>query len=414
MNKKTSIGIGIAAVVIITAIIFMVIASNNDTPIAIENKITSADKPLAALINYRAIDDTRQDDGIAILDINPDSKTFGNILQDVPVGEGVLMHHPFYNSDGSKLYNTSLMGETLYRVNLHEDTIFDVKPLDAGSCVVGEDMYFAKNLEKFYLTCMGSDNVMIFDSNTDQMIGQISASKDENPDAFVKYPHGISGNEKIDRLIFTETVAPTLDDSGTSVTVAELSTGKIISTIELLQDPDTPSAPVEVQFHPEHNIAYVSGMFDGTIWALLWNDQTKLFEPKLVDDAKTREQGMPLDISFGPHGNLYISFAVPGVVNEYSLENPEQPRLLRTIPAENGAHHVLFSPDNKYMFVQNNLLNLDGLNSGTISVVDYETGETVTTLDVFKEQGMMIESLDLLIPNTLNQKVTIQENEEST
>ncbi len=129
-----------------------------------------------------------------------------------------------------------------------------------------------------------------------------------------------------------------------------------------------------------------------------------------MDDAKTRDQNMPLDITFGPNGNLYVSFANPGVVNEYSLENPESPKLLRTLPAQQGAHHVLFSPDNQYMFVQNNLLNLEGINAGTISVVDFETGDLITTLDGFTGQGMMIESLDLLINNSINQKVTVLEN----
>ena len=69
------------------------------------------------------------------------------------------------------IYNTALMGEKLYRINLHDTKIFDVIPLDTGSCVVGEDMIFIKDGQKFYLTCMGSDNIMVFDANTDQLIG---------------------------------------------------------------------------------------------------------------------------------------------------------------------------------------------------------------------------------------------------
>ena len=271
-------------------------------------------------------------------------------------------------------------------------------------------MYFSKNGDRFHLTCMGSDNIIIFDGNTDEKIGEILSDKEQNPDRFVKYPHGISADEGIDRIIFTETVSPSLDNPGTTVTIAEYSTGKILSNIELLQDEKIPSAPVEVQFHPKKHIAYVSGMLDGTIWALVWNEKTNSFDPTLVDDAKTRDQNMPLDITFGPNGNLYVSFANPGIVNEYSLENPEQPKLLRTLPAQYGAHHVLFSPDNQYMFVQNNLLNLDGINAGTISVVDFKTGNLITTLDGFTKQGMMIESLDLLINNSINQKVTSSEN----
>ena len=80
------------------------------------------------------------------------------------------------------------------------------------------------------------------------------------------------------------------------------------------------------------------------------------------------------------------------------------------MPADTGAHHVLFSPDNQYMFVQNNLLNLDGINSGTISVVDFQTGELIDTIDALVENGMMIESFDLVFHNSINQKVTLADN----
>lgn len=362
---------------------------------------------ITALINYRSIDDSRQNDGLAIIDLNPNSDTFGNILQDVPIGDGVLMHHSFYNSDKSKLYNSALMGDRLYSVNLHDNKIFEVTPIETGSCVVGEDMIFSQDGERFYLTCMGSDNVMVFDAKTDQVIGEISTSQEENPDAFTKYPHGISSDEKIDRMIITQTVSPALDDPQSKVTVIEFSTGKILSTIELTKSEGTPSAPVEVLFHPEEPIAYVSGMLDGTIWVLMWDEQSKSFEPKLVDDGTTREQSWPLDLNIGSNGNLYVSFAIPGVVNEYSLENPEQPELLRTLPAQPGAHHVLFSGDGQYMFVQNNLLNLDGLNSGTISVVEFSSGNLIATIDDLTTQGMMIESLDLIYQDSLT-KTTLE------
>jgi len=354
-----------------------------------------------ALINYRSIDESRQKDGLAIIDLNPHSETFGDVLQDVPIGEGVLMHHPFYNSDKSKLYNTSLMGEKLYRINLHDNKILDVIPLDTGSCVVGEDMIFSKDGERFYLTCMGSNNIMVFDAETDQLIGEIFAGQNENPNAFTKYPHGISADENIDRMIVTQTVSPALDDPQSSVSVIEFSTGKVLSTIELTKSHDIPSAPVEVLFHPDYSVAYVSGMLDGTIWVLEWDENTESFIPTLVDDGTKREHSWPLDLNIGPNGNLFVSFAVPGVVNEYSLKTPQQPELLRTLPAMPGAHHTLFSEDRKYMYVQNNLLDLDGLNSGTISVVDLTSGNQIATINDMLDNGMMIESIDWIYEESL-------------
>ena len=366
----------------------------------IKTKSTAELTPIKALINYRTIDEKREKDGLAIIDLNPHSKSFGNILQDVPVGKNVLLHHPFYNSDKTKIYNTALMGDRLYNVNIHDNKIFDVSPIETGSCIVGEDMIFSQDGEKFYLTCMGSNNILVFDAKTDELIDEIFSSQ-ENSEAYTKYPHGISANEKINRMIVTQTVSPNLDDPQSSVTVIELNTGKVLSNIKLEKTEGTPSAPVEVLFHPNFSLAYVSGMLDGTIWVLVWDEDTQSFVPKLADDGAQRDHSWPLDLNIGPNGNLFVSFAIPGVVNEYDLENAEEPKLVRTMPAMPGAHHTLFSSDGKYMFVQNNLLNLDGLNSGTISVVDLTSGNLIATIDDMLKQGMMIESIDFIYEDSL-------------
>ena len=115
-------------------------------------------------------------------------------------------------------------------------------------------------------------------------------------------------------------------------------------------------------------------MLDGTIWVLEWNENTESLSSILVDDGEEWGHSWPLDLNIAPNENLFVSFAVPGMINEYSLKIPQQPEFLRTLPAMSGTHHTLFSKDGKYMYVQNNLPNLDGLNSGTISVVDLVTG----------------------------------------
>ena len=110
MNQKTTVGIGVG--IIITAILVIAITISTDSFENNDQNITS-NEPITALINYRAIGDIREEDGLAIIDINPNSNTFEEILQDVPVGKEVFMHHPFYNQAGSKLYNTALAGENL-------------------------------------------------------------------------------------------------------------------------------------------------------------------------------------------------------------------------------------------------------------------------------------------------------------
>lgn len=54
-----------------------------------------------------------------------------------------------------------------------------------------------------------------------------------------------------------------------------------------------------------------------------------------------------------------------------------QPRFLQTIQAAPGAHHLVFSPDEKYLFVQNSLLNLPGMDDGSITVIDVAQGKAI-------------------------------------
>jgi hypothetical protein len=98
----------------------------------------------------------------------------------------------------------------------------------------------------------------------------------------------------------------------------------------------------------------------------------------------------------GPQGHLYVSWAQPGAVDVYSLQDPEQPRFLRTLPADAGAHHILFSTDGKTMYVQNNLLGLEAMDAGTITLVDVDSGRQIATVDSFLEAGLLPTSMVFL------------------
>lgn len=360
--------------------------------------------PLLTLVNYATY--TEEPDGLAIIDLNPYSETYSEILQLVPIGRDVRPHHSFYTIDATKLYNTALSGDRLYEVILHDARIFEIMPIEVGQCIMGEDLYFSEDGKRLYQTCMGSDNIIVLDIASNKVIDELQATFPDEP--YIKHPHGISADEKINRMLVTETVSPALDDPGSTVAEIEFDTGKVLSNIPLTKDSQNPSAPVEVLFHPNYSIAYVTGMLESSIWMLKWNPETESFETKLIDDGTERGHSWPLGIYPGPGDKLYVSWALPGVVTEYDLKDPENPRLARTIAADFGAHHILFSPDSKYMFVQNNLLNLEGMNSGTISVIDLKSGEKIDSIDTFVKEGMMPESFTFLDPRAFSDQPLVQ------
>lgn len=112
---------------------------------------------------------------------------------------------------------------------------------------------------------------------------------------------------------------------------------------------------------------------------------------------------MPLEMLYNTKGDrLYVTTAKPGFVNLYDNREPRRPKFLKTIPAAAGAHHTVLSPDEQYLFVQNSLLNLDGLSDGSITVIDLTQDKVIGSIDTLKAQGYNPNCI-MLLPNHLRQ-----------
>lgn len=85
---------------------------------------------------------------------------------------------------------------------------------------------------------------------------------------------------------------------------------------------------------------------------------------------------------------LYVTTAKPGHVSVYDVSNPQKPKFLKAIAAAAGAHHLVFSSDERYLFVQNSLLNLPGMSDGSITVIDVAKGEPIASVDTLKNMGL--------------------------
>jgi DNA-binding beta-propeller fold protein YncE len=341
---------------------------------------------MLAMLNYESKpNNPYRKEGIAILDVDPQSPTFGKILADIPLPSDLVAHHIFYNRDKTKAYVTALGKSVLHVMDLSRFP-FRMKAVEVPGCSVLEDVVVTPDNKTWFLTCMGSHNVVVGDALTDKPLKTIAAPHPGPP--YIRWPHGIALNAGIDRLIVTSTISPDLKNPGESVTVLEASTGRVLSTHKLTLKPDAKSAPVEVMFHPAKPVAYVTNMVEAALWRGVWDGARKAFDFRVADDLGKRGQGFALEMEFNAKGDrLYVSVAKPGVVNVYDVTDPAQPRFLRTIPAAAGAHHLVFSPDEKYLFVQNSLLNLPGMDDGSITVIDVAQGKAIGSINTLKDAG---------------------------
>jgi DNA-binding beta-propeller fold protein YncE len=349
---------------------------------------------ILAMLNYESKpQQTIRREGIAIIDVDPASENFGNIILDIPLPPDLVNHHIFYNKDASKAYITALGKSDLHVMDMTRYP-YRIKKIGVPECQVGEDIVFSEDNKTWFLTCMGSSKVIVGNGVTDETVKVISPSQ--------PYPHGIAVNEDIDRMIITSSVrASDFGEPGETVTILEVSTGKELSSHKLSNKP-SPSgvAPVEVLFVPgaKPPTAYVTNMFGGTIWAGTWDAVKKDFNFAEAFDFNSVGSGIPLEMYFNEKGDrLYVTTASPGQFHIFDISTGLlTPKLLKTIPVGNGAHHVAFSPDERLAFVQNNFLGLPGMDDGSVTVIDLEKEEVVKSMDTLKNQGFNPNSIVLL------------------
>ncbi len=330
-------------------------------------------------------------EGIAIVDVDPESPAFGKILVDFPLDPAGVAHHIFYDRTMSKAYLTSLVGTSLQVMDMNQFPP-RLRVIDIPNCSFAEDVIFDAANEYWYLTCMNSANVWQGRVADDAVTGEVKL-----PGTF---PHGAAVNTAIDRLIVSNTVSADLQQANETVSVVKASTLEPLGQIKLSTKP-SPSgeAPVEVLSVPGDVPAfYVTNMFGGALWALVWNDKTKDFDASQVFDFGSIGAGVALEIYFNAKGDkLYVTTGVPGQLHIFDMAGGVlAPKLIKTLPTGGGAHHVGMTKDERYGFVQNALLNLPGMDDGSVTVIDLQKQEVVASMDTLKEMGFNPNSLVLL------------------
>ena len=366
-------------------------------------------------------------DGVLLINLDPESEDFGEILQTFELGEGVLPHHLYYNHDQSRLYNTTLNGEYLYELLFERDdngvpTIIGSTPIDTGESIVGEDIFFSADGDYFWITFIGGKggerdgSIGMFDARTNELVETIIAPEPEDPASgqpFILYPHGISANEDMGYMVVTSTVHPDLTTGvGNTVTLIDMETNEPVQTVLVAESWDDLSQPVEVLLLRDElpSYALVTTVYGGDVWVAPVDEETGLGEFTEVIDGSAEELGIALEFYMGPGEDiesdedqlLYVSFALPGVVNAYSLDNLPELELVKSYQAEAGAHHFGFfvtESGREAMVVQNNLLNGEGINAGTLTIVDIHSGEQLGRLDLAGDHGMMPESIESAMGN---------------
>ena len=355
--------------------------------LAILNWETKAPESLDSL---SLSEDKGREEGIAIIELDRNNKDYGKILSNIPIDPELILHHIFYNQDLTKAYITALAGNNLYYIDL-KDKVWRLYNIPVPMCKVQENIIFSNDNKRWWLTCMGSSNVIEGNAENNTIIRVINIPN--------SYPHGITLNEDIGRILVANCVAPDMSSAGKTIEVIEASSGKHLESIVISRG--TLNAPVEVVFMPNTNppIAYATTMMENSLWALKWDYKLKTFITKEIFDFRENDKSlMPLEIYY--NNNLtraYITSANPGKIHVFDISQDKMsPILIKSLKTAGGSHHVAITKNEEFAYVQNGLLNILGINDGSITVVDLKNLKVIDTIDTFKSDGKVPNSITLL------------------
>lgn len=392
-----------------------------------------------AVVILRGLPTLNTQHSINIVELDPEAKNFGEILDELAMTyQGEPLHHLYYSPSG-RLYATGLDPKcSLAEINLARNIqgkpqLKTMQCLNTGGQLIGEDIIWtqSKNKEYMFVTFMGgtdlqqedAGSVGVFDPNTNQLVNIIEARKSQVPKGapYIMYPHGISAYK--DRLVVSSTFHPAMEGKiGNSISIIDLNTLQPIQTIniEKAKPVNLPSSTVEVLFvRPDISTKakpslLVNTLFGYETWTIPFDETTKTFgKPEVIYDGEANNTGIPLEF-YANDNELFVTHAIPGIVKRYHLDS--LPKLISSGPdliADPGSHHLMFftsKSGKQYIAVQNNLGNMGDvkdddptdvdfytkINAHTITIHLLSTGEKVATIDFKKKYNKGVEYVDAL------------------
>ena len=130
---------------------------------------------ILALLNYETKpEQIVRKEGIAVIDVDPTSPSFGKLLMEIPLPPDLVAHHIYFSRDKKKAYITALGKSVLHIMDLTSFP-YRLKAVAVPDCQVLEDVVFSEDSRTWYLTCMGSSNAVMGDASTDKPVKTIGS-----------------------------------------------------------------------------------------------------------------------------------------------------------------------------------------------------------------------------------------------
>ncbi len=306
--------------------------------------------------------DARDNDFVAVIDVDPDSAKYGTLIHTLDLGtKGNETHHWGYTDDRTRIWAGGLLSSRIWILDVATDPAKPriEKVLDnvtATTGLSGPHTYYALP-GRMLISFLGAGDGGLpagfaeF-TNDGKFIRRI-----ENP-AEAPYGYDVAIKPNLNRMVsssftpmrnYRKPLAQMdLKDFGRELTVWDFKERKP------LQVGKAGLAPLEVRWSlkPENNYGFTNCALDNSIWLFKGNGGS--YEFKKVADTGA----MPVDLRQSPDDRyLYVSCFGDNTIQQWDVSDPEHPKLTSTVAPVVQPNMMHVTGDGKRMYVSNSLLS---------------------------------------------------------
>jgi methanethiol oxidase len=322
------------------------------------------DRPEKYLYLFCVDADAKDNDFVAVIDVDPKSSTYSQIINTVDLGyKGNETHHWGYTDDRTKIWAGGLFSSRIWILDVATDpakpriekTLENI-PQIAG--FTGPHTYYAlpgRMLLSFLSAADGGLPAGMAEfTNDGRFIRRIDQPKD------APYGYDLAVKPELNRMV-TSSFSPLRNyrkpfpqmdtkDFGSELVVWDFKARKPIQTGK------AGAAPLEVRWSLKKNANYgfTNCALDNSIWLFRGDQDGNHYEFKKVADTGP----MPADLRQSPDDRfLYVSCFGADYLQQWDVTDPDKPKLTSTaqIGVQPNMMHV--TGDGKRMYVSNSLLS---------------------------------------------------------
>src|SRR5438046_518423 len=324
--------------------------------------VNRLDRPEKYLYVFCVDADARDNDFLAVIDVDAESARYGQVLYQLDLGSaGNETHHFGYTDDRSHIWGCSLFSNRIFVINVSDDPARPklVKGFDSSekTGLTGPHSPYALPGRMLISYLGGKDGglpagLAEFDND-----GTFIRKLDLPPEA--PYGYDVAINPDRNRMVTSSFTPPEnyrkplakmdMKRFGDKLVVWDFRARKPLQTLI------TGAAPLECRWSLKEGADYGFGncALENTLWVWEGDGQGAYGARKLCETGK-----FPVDLSQSPDGKyLYVACFMSDEVQQWDVSDPKGPKLTSTLKPGEQPNMLHLTHDGQRMYITNSLLS---------------------------------------------------------